>query len=262
LTSPRANRYHHTTYVSGLVDTASGRLLDVVADRTARAVTDWLAARDPAWLERIGVVSLDPHMGYANAVGVHLGHATLVVDHFHVIRLVNTAIDDVRHRGRKPDPLYRVRKLLLKATEHLDNRGWARLATALAAGDPDGHVTAAWQLKEITRDLYRAATPQHARETLELLYAWADTSNIPELRRFAGTVRRWEHEILNYHRTGGVSNGPTEAVNLAIKRIKRVGRGFTNLHNYRLRLLLHCGGINWQDQPAARLRGRRPQLAA
>jgi len=50
--------------------------------------------------------------------------------------------------------------------------------------------------------------------------------------------------------------------NLAIKHIKRVGRGFTNIHNYRLRLLLHCGGIQWQDQPAARLRGRRPQLAA
>jgi transposase len=264
----RANREHHTLYVSGLVDTASGRLLDVVADRTAKAVTGWLGRQAPEWLARIGVVSLDPHRGYANAVGVHLGHAVLVVDHFHLIQLANRVIDDVRrrtqqatlgHRGRKPDPLYRVRKLLLKATEHLDNRGWARLATALAAGDPDG---TRHRRKEITRDLYRAATPQHARETLELLYAWADTSNIPELRRFAGTVRRWEHEILNYHRTGGVSNGPTEAVNLAIKRIKRVGRGFTNLHNYRLRLLLHCGGINWQDQPAARLRGRRPQLAA
>jgi transposase len=101
-----------------------------------------------------------------------------------------------------------------------------------------------------------------ARAVLDVLYAWADSGDVPELRRFAGTVRRWEHEILNYHRTGGASNGPTEAVNLGIKRIKRVGRGFTNIDNYRLRLLLHCGGINWQDQPTARLRGRSPQLAA
>jgi transposase len=267
----KANRDHHTLYVSGLVDTATGRLLDVVADRTARAVAGWLARQAPEWLARIGIVSLDPHRGYANAVGVHLGHAVLVVDHFHLVQLANRVIDDVRrrvqqqqtgHRGRKPDPLYRVRKLLLKACGDLDTSGWARLAAALTVGDPDGQVTAAWQLKEITRDLYRAATIDQARQALDLLYAWADTSNIPELRRFAGTVRRWEHEILNYHRTGGASNGPTEAVNLAVKRIKRVGRGFTNLHNYRLRLLLHCGGVNWQTQPAARLRGRRPQLAA
>lgn len=59
----RANRLRHTTYVSGPVDTATGRLLDVVPDRTARAVTGWLARRDRRWLARIGVVALDPHRG-------------------------------------------------------------------------------------------------------------------------------------------------------------------------------------------------------
>jgi transposase len=267
----RANRRHHTLYVSGLVDTATGRLLDVVPDRTARAVTDWLARQGHDWLARIGVVALDPHRGYANAVDVHLGHATLVVDHFHVIRLANALIDDVRrrvqqqqtgHRGRTGDPLYGARKLLLTACEDLDPRGWRRLASALAAGDHDGQVSAAWQLKEITRDLYRADGLEAAREVLDLLYAWADTSRIAELRRFAHTIRRWEPEVLAWHTTGGASNGPTEAVNLSIKQIKRVGRGFTNFNNYRLRLLLHCGGVNRHTQPAARPRGRGPQIAA
>ena len=266
----RANRHHHTTYVSGLVDTASGRLLDVVADRTATAVMGWLSRRDRRWLERIGVVALDPHRGYANAVGVHLGHATLVVDHFHIIQLANRVIDDVRrrvqntttgHRGRKRDPLYRIRKLLLKACGDLDARGWQRLADALRAGDPDGAVTAAWQLKEITRDLYRAKDIDAARHTLTLLNAWADSGAVPETRRFAATVRRWENEMLAYFTTGGASNGPTEAVNLTIKQIKRTGRGFTNFDNYRLRLLLRCG-VDWQDQPAAHLRKRSPRLVA
>ena len=54
-------------------------------------------------------------------------------------------------------------------------------------------------------------------------------------------VRAWEVEILAFHSTGGCSNGPTEAVNLLIKKVKRVGHGFRNFINYRLRLLLHCG---------------------
>jgi len=267
----RANREHHTLYVSGLVDTASGRLLDVVPDRSAKAVMGWLSRRDRRWLARVGVVTLDPHRGYATAVGVHLGHAVLVVNDFHVVQLANRVIDEVRrrvqqqhtgHRGRKRDPLYGIRKLLLKGCEDLDAVGWRRLADGLRAGDPDGEVNAAWQLKEITRDLYRTHDLGRAREVLELLYAWADCTQIRELHRFAGTVRRWEQEILNWHVTGGASNGPTEAVNLAIKRIKRVGRGFRSFDNYRLRLLLHCGDVDWQDQPAARLRGRRPQLVA
>lgn len=266
----RANRWRHTQFVSGLVDTASGRLLDVVEDRTAQAVSAWLSGRDQPWLERIGVVALDPHRGYARAVATHLGHATLVADHFHIQRLANAVVDDVRrrvqqeqtgHRGRKHDPLYGIRKLVLTACEDLDAQGWTRLAAGLDAGDPDGHVEAAWQLTEITRDLYRVATVDRAREVLRLLYTWAEAGDVPEMRRFAGTVRRWETEILNWHATGGASNGPTEAVNLAIKQIKRVGRGFTNFDNYRLRLLLHCG-VTWHDDRAARLRGRAPRFAA
>ena len=43
----------------------------------------------------------------------------------------------------------------------------------------------------------------------------------------------------------GASNGPTEAMNLLVKKIKRCGHGFKSFRNYPLRVLLHCGGIKW-----------------
>ena len=49
--------------------------------------------------------------------------------------------------------------------------------------------------------------------------------------------------------------------NLLIKKVKRVGHGFRNFANYRLRLLLHCG-VRWQTHRTARLRGRSLRLAA
>jgi transposase len=67
-----------------------------------------------------------------------------------------------------------------------------------------------------------------------------------------------EAEILAFHATDGCSNGPTEAVNLLIKKVKRVGHGFRNFTNYRLRLLLHCG-VTWQAHQTASLRGRSPR---
>ena len=84
---------------------------------------------------------------------------------------------------------------------------------------------------------------------------------VAELSRLARTVRAWEAEVLAFHRIDGCSNGPTEAVNLLIKKIKRGGHGFRNLANYRLRLLLHCG-VAWQTSQTARLRGRSPRLVA
>jgi len=61
-------------------------------------VATWLAARPKAWLDGVHTVAIDPHRGYANGVAEALAHATLVVDPFHVVRLANMAIDDVRRR--------------------------------------------------------------------------------------------------------------------------------------------------------------------
>jgi transposase len=252
------------------VDLERGRLLDVVADRNRAAVDGWLGARPRGWLARIATVALDPWRGYASALVASLGHATVVVDHFHAIRLANAVVDQVRrrvqqatlgHRGRKPDPLYRIRKLLLTAAEQLTQRGRARLRTGLAAGDPGGEVAAAWQGKELLRAIYAAVGTSAARAALERFYRWSDGVGVTELSRLTRTVRAWEAEILAWHATEGCSNGPTEAANLLIKEIKRVGHGFRNFGNYRLRLLLHCG-VTWQTPQTARLRGRSPRRVA
>ena len=115
----KATRTAPTRYVTGLVDLERGRLLDVVADRTRAAVDSWLGAQPQGWLAGVGTVALDPWRGYASALITTLGHATVVVDHFHAIRLANLVVDQSRrrtqqatlgHRGRKRDPLYRIRR--------------------------------------------------------------------------------------------------------------------------------------------------------
>jgi transposase len=192
---------------------------------------------------------------------VPLGHARVVVDHFHAIRLANAVVDQVRrrtqqatlgHRGRKRDPLYRIRKLLLSGQQQLTGRGWVRLRAGLTAGDPAGEVAAAWQGKELLRAVYAADHTAEARRALARFYRWSDGVGVAELSRLARTVRAWEAEILAWHATEGCSNGPTEAINLLIKKVKRVGHGFRNFANYRLRLLLHCG-VAWQTHRTARV---------
>jgi transposase len=266
----KATRVAPTRWVTGLVDLERGRLLDVVADRTRAAVDAWLHARPRDWLAQVATVALDPWRGYASALVAPLGHATVVVDHFHAVRLANVVVDQVRrrtqqatlgHRGRKRDPLYRIRKLLLTAAEQLTGRGRARLRAGLAAGDPTGEVAAAWQGKELLRAVYAAVGTAAARAALDRFYRWADGVEVAELSRLARTVKAWEAEILAFHSTKGCSNGPTEAVNLLIKQVKRVGHGFRNFANYRLRLLLHCG-VRWQTHRTARLRRRSPRLVA
>ncbi len=265
----RANATRHTAYVTGFVDIVAGRLLDIVAGRSARVVEAWLANRPEAWLAGVHTVAIDPHRGYANGVAERLAHATLVVDPFHAVRLANVAIDDVRrrvqqdecgHRGRKGDPLYGIRRLLLRGNERLSDRARARLEAGLAAGDPRDEVLDAWLAKEALRFMYAADTMAEAARRFDAFVKEAKSSVAPELHRLAKTMSKWRREILAHHRSGA-SNGPTEAVNLVIKKVLRVAHGFRNLENYRLRLLLHCG-VMWQTPAATRIRGRAPRLAA
>jgi transposase len=91
-------------------------VIDVLPARSAVAVTEWLAAKPTPWLAGIGHVVIDPLPPLRHLRGRRATGARLVVDHFHVIRLANAALDEVRrrvqqtttcHRGRKTDALYR-----------------------------------------------------------------------------------------------------------------------------------------------------------
>ena len=94
----------------------------------------------------VGVVALDPWRGYLTPARELLPEATVTVDRFHMVRLANQVVTEVRqrtqqevlgHRGRKGDPLYDIRRLLLVAEERLSDSARHRIAAALAHADGD-----------------------------------------------------------------------------------------------------------------------------
>jgi transposase len=208
-----------------------------------------------AWKERITYGALDMSNAYAAVYSVILPKAAQVVDPFHVISLANRALDSVRrrvqneqtgHRGRRGDPLYRVRRAPLTGEEKLDENAAARLASLLALGDPNAEVAIAYRVKERLRDFYKTLDASEARAMLgELKNHCLRPSMPPEIQKLGRTIRTWFDKICNFH-LARVSNGPTEAINNLIKRIKRVGFGFRNFQNYRIRALLYAGKPNWR----------------
>ncbi len=160
----RARPGRRSRFVTGLVDLGRSRLLDIVDSRAGSAVTCWFARRDSDWLAAVERVALDPYRGYYNALVGGLDAPEVVVDAFHVVRLGNVVVDEVRrrvqqetlsHRGHRDDPLYGIRRLLLTGEERLSERGRARIAAGLAAGDRHDEVWYAWTVKEQLRTVYR-----------------------------------------------------------------------------------------------------------
>jgi transposase len=269
----RASGTHPTMFATGIADLTPGRparLLDVVEGRSGTVLAGWLAGRDQAWRDGLATASLDPFRGYATALTRQLPGAVRVLDPFHVCQLAIAAVDDVRrrvqqdttgHRGRAGDPLYGLRRLLRRRHDRLSPHAWRRLEAGLLAGDPDGEVALAWDTAQKVMTLYRLQDPAEQADRGLTLIAALRSCPIPELTRLGRTLHAWREELLAAFTHPGVSNGPTENLNLKIKNTKRVARGYRSFTNYRLRLLLNHGRTH-QDQSPTRIRTRRPSLAA
>ena len=253
----RTGTYRAQQWATTFADVDGHRLIDICQGRDSESVLGWLEQRPQSWLEGIEVGTLDMASSYRSIYRQILPQATLVVDPFHLVKHANLCLDRTRcavqnqtlgHRGHKNDPLYRSRRLLTKAQERLTDGGQEKLRGLLAAGDPDGHVATAWQAKEAVREIY-AQPPENAAEYLTALSAdLTHPDRHAHVRRLGRTLRNWAAEILGWHTTKA-TNGPTEGQNNLIKATKRVGFGFRTFRNYRIRVLLDAGGVNWDHLP-------------
>ena len=242
------------SFITTIADVKNGKVIDVVESRNYVDVAGWIDKQPDAWKRNIKFGTLDMSATYRAVYREMLSHVTRVADPFHVVKLANKALDDVRrrvqieqtgHRGRKDDPLYRVRKLLLRATERLDPKAAEKRDAQLALGDPDNEVSVAYLAKERIRDFYTTAADE-ARKLFDTIVAECSKGSMPpELQRLAKTFKNWRDEITNWLEAK-VSNGPTEALNNLIKRVKRAGYGFRNFESYRVRILLYAGKPNWR----------------
>lgn len=254
---------------TGFVDISGGQgLLGQVDGRTSADVKEWLKARSQAFCAGVEVVVIDPHAGYAAAVREVLPDAVLAVDHFHLIMLANKAVTAVRQRvtreqlgrrGRKLDPAWANRRLLLRGRERLSERALARMWNGCVDHDPTGQILTAWIAKENLRELCALAASGAHREDITrrlwAFYSWCADADIAELTTLAQTIETWWPAIEVFLSTG-LTNARTEGTNRLIKQVKRAACGFRNRENYRRRVRLHC------TRRTRRLSARKPTVPA
>jgi transposase len=233
-------------WMSTIVNADCGQVLGIVDGRDSAAVGGWLAERSQAWRNRIEVVAIDPSAAFKKAITTQLPNAAISVDPFHLVQLANLMVTRVRQRlirerehrrGRKIDPAWANRRLLLRGYDTLSVRAKAGLDAVFASDDPTDELSAAWGVKEQLRRLLNVATVEQARTEKMIMGCYVVAADMEETWRLWATIEAWwpAVEVLIIHR---VTNARTEAANTGIKQIKRTGRGYRNPAHYQARILL------------------------
>ena len=208
--------------------------------------------RGQDWKDQVAYVAIDPCAVYRSAITKALPHAVIVVDHFHLVRLANQAVTQVRQRvtrqvlgrrGTARDPAWANRRRLLRARERLTQQQFTKMWDEILAQEATGELLAAWIAKEELRYLLALARTHAPRSEISsrlfAFYDWCARADVPEVTTLAKTIEAWWPQILAFIDTG-ITNAGTEANNRLIKDAARIAFGFRNLDNQRRRVRLHC----------------------
>jgi len=228
-------------YLTIVLDLKSGAVVFVGDGRESETLAPfWRRLKNSK--AKIEAVAMDMSPAYISAVTENLPDARIVFDHFHVIKMFNDKLDELRRRlYRDADTalgkrvLKGTRWLLLKSSEKLDeNHGERnRLNEALKLNQP---LAMAYYLKEDLRQLWIQNTKDDAERFLDDWISQAKDSQVTLLTKFAKTLSKHRQGLLAYY-DFPISNGPLEGTNNKIKTLKRQAYGFRDKEFFKLKIM-------------------------
>ena len=227
-------------YLTIVMDLEEGVIVYVGDGKSAESL-------DPFWRrlrrfkKRIRAVAMDMSAAYIAAVQKNLPDADIVFDHFHVVKLFNEKLTELRRvlhheleNTMDKQVLKGTRWLLLKNPENLDEEKneKERLEEALNLNKP---LSIAYYLKEDLRQIWTQENKRSAKAFLKDWIARAQASGIQILTKFAATLAGYRTGILAYY-NHFISSGPMEGTNNKIKTLNKQAYGFRDHEFFKLKI--------------------------
>ena len=226
-------------YKTIVVDLDSGRVIYVGDGKGTKALKKfWRKVKRKNI--KIKHVATDLSAAFIASVMENCPDAVHVFDHFHVVKLMNEKLDDIRRKVYSMEKDINKRKVL-KGTRYLllgngadifDKQHKTRLENALAMNEP---LSKAYYLKEQLRQVWSQPMKTMAEDVLDDWIRQAEQSKIAQLQKMAVTVKNYKKGILAWYDCH-LSTGKVEGINNKIKVMKRNAYGFRDERYFTLRL--------------------------
>lgn len=247
----KAFRKGHS-YMTVVCDLEAGTVEHVAEERTTQSLGEYFASLTDEQRSGIEAVAMDMWPAYIKATHEHVPLAAekIVFDRFHIVKLLNEAVDQVRRRenktlrGEGDDTLVGTKHLWLYNEENVPDKRAARFNRIK---DSNLKTARAWAIKETLRNLWDYRSSAWARKFFAKWFGWARRSQLEPIKKVAMTLKRHLDNILTYckHR---VTNGVAEGLNSKIMSIKRKARGHRNKENFKTAIYFFCGGLDLYPQ--------------
>jgi transposase len=235
-------------YVTVVCDLERAVVEEVTEGNSCRSLQSYFEELTAEQIEGIEAVAMDMAGGYINAVSDSLpnGRDKIVFDRFHIMKLMNEAVDKVRRQEHRmltdngSSMLKGTKFMWLYSQEKLPFIYWDVFSVLKAS---KLKTARAWAIKESLRELWRYKSLAWAEAFWKRWYFWASHSRLEPVKKIARTLKDHLYGILSYckHR---ITNALTEGINSKIETLRRAACGFRNKQRFRTVILFHLGGLD------------------
>jgi len=238
-------RRHHE-YITTVVDHVGSKVVWAAKGKSAATVDEFFKALGPERAAKLKGVTMDMSGAYIEAVKRGAPEAQIIFDRFHVQRMAQDAVDQVRREQVRrlagtddAKTLKKTRWALLKNPWNLTAIEGEKLIEVQRDNRP---LYRAYLLKESLAEIFARRQVNVAREKFIQWCRWAARSRLAPFKKLAGTIRRHLDGILAFIATG-LSNGPIEGLNGKIRTITRRAYGFHSASSLISFIFLCCTGL-------------------
>lgn len=233
-------------YLTVVTDLLGGKVVWVGEGKSEETLGEFFALLGPERCAKLEVVAMDMSKAFRQAVRGYAPNADIIYDRFHVVKLLLTAMDEVRREecrrleGDARKALKHTRFALLKNPENLLPRDREKIRRARRGNT---RIARAYELRVSFEQLWEHETEDGARGFLLRWTRTALLSQLPPMKRFARTVREHLDGILGFFRHWRQTSGPVEGMNNKIKLLIHRAFGFHRVPALIAMIHLCCSGI-------------------
>ena len=242
-----ARRGHN--YITLVMDMVKKQVLFGVPGRSHETVqafkADFIAHKGKP--EEVEEVCLDMSPSFIKGLRAYFPKAHLTFDRFHVMQMINKAVDDVRRGEAKDRPeLKKTRYIWLKNPSNLRGNQAGRLQELR---DANLLTAEAYRMKLTLQDFYEQANPAAAGMFLKEWITMVRTSGIEPMVKAADTIHDHMAGVLRWFKSG-LANGLLEGINSLLQAAKSKARGYRNVNNLITMAYLIAGKLDFALTPA------------
>lgn len=239
-------------YVSIFVDMKAHKTLFVAKGKDAETVKGFADDLEEhgGTCGNIKEACCDMSPAFIKGVKENLPNAEITFDKFHIMKIINKAVDDVRKAEVKENEILKGTKyLFLKNRANLTDKQ-EQLLHELSIKAINLKTIRALHLREAFQEIYFAQNEEVFEELLKKWYFWATHSRLKPMKDAANTIKKHWNGIIQWKKSQ-LNNGILEGLNSVIQAAKAKARGYSTFDNYKAIIYLLTADLDFtQLNPA------------